>query len=79
MFGLGDLIPVETKREATLEMLVSSGKRFAIEIGCPIEEVNMRIRFAKDGLPYYELFRMNGETKKNEKIKDIHLKDIIIK
>lgn len=79
MFGLESLVSVETKREATLETLVDCGKRFANEIGCPIEEVNVRIRFGKNGFPYYELFRMNGLTKKNEKIKDIHLSDIIIK
>ncbi len=79
MFGLENLVSVETKREATHEILVECGAKFAQEIGCPIEEVNLRIRFAKDGLPYYELFRMNGATRKNEKIKDIHLSDIIVK
>ncbi len=79
MFNLSDLVPVETKREETLNTLVDFGKRFSEELQCPIEEVNARIRFAKDGLPYYELFRMNGVTKKNEKIRDIHLSDIIIK
>lgn len=72
-------ISVETKREATHDLLVECGKRFAEEMGCPIEEVNLKIRFAKNGMPFYELFRMNGATKKNERIKDIHLKDIIVK
>ena len=79
MFGLENLVPVETKREATHDILVECGQKFMEEIGCPIEEVNLRIRFAKDGMPYYELFRMNGLTRKNEKIKDIHLSDIIVK
>jgi hypothetical protein len=74
-----NLISVEDKRKATHEILVECGERYAQEIGCPIEEVNVRVRFGKDGMPYYELFRMNGVTRKNEKIKDIHLSDIIVK
>ena len=76
---LENFISVEDKRKATHEILVECGARYAQEIDCPIEEVNLRIRFAKDGQPYYELFRMNGLTRKNEKIKDIHLSDIIVK
>jgi hypothetical protein len=65
-------IPAETKKT-----LISSGKKFAQEIGCPIEDVCIRIRYAKDGNPYYELYHNDSSLKKNIKIRNVHLDEII--
>lgn len=65
-------IPAETKKT-----LIDTGKKFALEIGCPIYEVSIRIMYAKDGNPYYRLYHIDTANKKNIKVRDVALDEIV--
>ena len=68
-------IPAETTKT-----LVSSGKKFAQELECEVFEVQIRIMYARDGSPYYLLYKVvdNGMGgKKWEKVRAVKLDEII--
>jgi hypothetical protein len=66
----------DTEKVVT-EKIIESGKNFAKEIGCPVEEVNIRIRFNKEGQPFYQLFRADKVKNINMKIRNISVSEII--
>ena len=65
-------VPARTKKT-----LINAGKKFAQEIGCPIHEVSVRIRYAKDGNPYYQLYHIDVVNRKNIKVRDVELDEIL--
>ena len=74
MFELFDISAQTTKT------LIASGNKFAKELGVEVYEVQIRILYAKDGSPYYLLYKAvdNGfGGKKWEKIRAVKLDEII--
>lgn len=70
------MIGIDVHEEVT-DALVNAGIKFANEIGCPVEEVCIRIRYARDGYPYYELYHVDTKMKKNNRVRDAKLEEII--
>lgn len=64
----------------TTKKLVSAGSKFAKELGCHPFEVQVRILYAKDGSPYYFLYKAVDDGKGGkrwEKVRSVKLEEII--
>jgi hypothetical protein len=69
MFGIN--VPKETTKK-----LVAAGQKFAQEVNIPIWEIEIRIMYAKDGNPYYELFR-NSPGIGKKIVRRVHIEEIV--
>lgn len=74
--GMLKMMGIDVHKETT-ETLIDSGEKFSQELNCPIEEVCIRIRYAKDGKPYYELFHIDTANKRSIKVRDAKLEEVI--
>ena len=61
--------------KAVTEKLTNAGKKFAIEFDVPVHEINVRIKYAKNGDPYYGVYHVTKEATK--KLRDVQLAEII--
>lgn len=67
------------KEKAVIDSLKGAGQKFATEMGCPLQEVQIRIEYAKDGNPYGLLYYIKQDEKGKlwEKRRAVKLEEII--
>ena len=73
-FDIEKLIDVPGRTRKTL---IHAGKKFAHEMGCPIHEVVVKIMYAKDGNPHYQLWHSDTASRRTVKVRDVGLDEIL--